>query len=614
MNEIKIFVTHTPDANHIRPQTPLFYHVMGGSVFQQGPFPKGMLRDDRGEHISDRNRRYCELTTQYWAWKNVKADIYGFCHYRRYFSFASELLPEAACGSIVWPYLDKKARRALCMEEQSIRDKVGQYDFLIAKAVPVQAMYAKNVYDHYQRAPGLHIQDLELFCKILAEKYPHMRHAAKAYLEGQKFYPCNMFLMKRELFDPYARMLFALLDDYERQKTNDSEWAAHARDSREGLRTPGHLGERFLGIFYEYCKQLGTCRLGELQMALITHTQKPAVRRPSASEIPIVSAANASYVPALFTCLRSLADCADLHRRYHIYLFHTDIGEADQQIFQKELEGGQIRIDFVDVGMWMAGYRLKAKGNISVETYYRFLILDVLKDCPKAIWLDGDVIIRRDVAQLYDLDLDGYLLAAAVDPDFAGQCNGANPDTARYCREVLKLKDPFQYVQAGVLVFHIREMRKKTSVKKLFAMAQQGDYRYSDQDILNIVCEGRIRKLDLAWNMLTDRMHLRYDVIRLAPSDLLDAYEQARKQPYIIHYAGSPKPWEDADADFAREFWTTARDTPYYETLLAGLARSSGQASFAQRASAALVQVVKKLLPPHSRIRWAAGKLYWKLK
>ena len=193
MNEIKIFVTHSPNANSIRPQIPFFDHITAGSVFQQGPLPKGMLRDNSGTHISEKNKSCCELTTQYWAWKNVTADHYGFCHYRRYFSFSPELLPEAGCGSIVLPYLDKKARKMLCLEEKDIRAHVEQYDFLIAKAVPTEALYAKNVYEHYRQAPGLHVEDLDLFCQILYEKYPHMQKAAKAYLNGARFYPCLLY-------------------------------------------------------------------------------------------------------------------------------------------------------------------------------------------------------------------------------------------------------------------------------------------------------------------------------------------------------------------------------------------------------------------------------------
>ncbi len=121
------------------------------------------------------------------------------------------------------------------------------------------------------------MEDLDLFCKILYEKYPHMQNAAEAYLKGDRFYPCNMFLMKRELFDWYCGMLFGLLEAYEQQA---KKRPGKTRYSREGCRTPGHLGERFLGMFYEYIRQLGTYQTKELQMALVMHTQKPAVRKP----------------------------------------------------------------------------------------------------------------------------------------------------------------------------------------------------------------------------------------------------------------------------------------------------------------------------------------------
>ena len=48
---------------------------------------KNTIGDDSGDNISRLNRNFCEMTVQYWAWKNFDAvgnpDFIGFMQYRR---------------------------------------------------------------------------------------------------------------------------------------------------------------------------------------------------------------------------------------------------------------------------------------------------------------------------------------------------------------------------------------------------------------------------------------------------------------------------------------------------------------------------------------------------
>ena len=607
MRDIKIFVTHTPNSNNRQIcGNALLHNVMAGAEYHKGDLPDGMYADNQGDNISLKNKSYCELTTQYWAWKNIDADYYGFFHYRRFLSF-NEMYraEESKWQTIEYDYLGEKEKKELCLNESDMRRMIQNYDFIIAKPIDVTRFQCRSVSDHYRRAEELYGKDLDLFVDLIKEKYPFLYDAVIHSLDDKWFYPCNMFIMRKELFQEYSYMLFELLEEFETR----CDMSNYSRESR---RTPGHLGERFAGIYYRYLKEQGKYHLTHTQVALVRHVEKEDVDvlLSDTEVIPVVLAADQKYVPILYCCIQSIVENVSPDRNYCIFIFHKDIQLDSQEMFQKHLTAENVSIVFVNVERMVHGYALEAKEHITTETFYRFLILDILGNYDKVVYLDSDMIVCRDVAELYDTDIGNHLIAATRDPDFSGQCNRKKSDMRVYCSKTLGLKNPFRYFQAGTLVFNVRKLRKVTTVKKLFEMADTGIYRFSDQDILNIVCRGRVKYLDMSWNVMFDCNHKRRDtVIRYAPYWIMDEYEEARIHPYIIHYAGFMKPWMRPGEDFGYVFWEVARRTPYYEQILAWTEHSVEMRAVKL---ANTRKILKRVLKPGSKTRVVLGKAYWR--
>lgn len=228
--------THKP----YRLLPPLATAVQGGAALH--PHVEGTRPDiGAGGSISDKNPAYCELTVQYYAWKNVEADYYGFCHYRRFFGFGARTRrPYLALGRLG----EKKARRLLSAPEEITARIAGECWDVIA--VRPEDM-GESVREQYEGSAHCYGEDLSLFEQLLCQMHPHLAKHADAYLSQQKQYFCNMFIMRREIFFDYCEHLFPLLEEFDRHKIPHGDFQSD--------RTDGYLAERFFGIYLSYLRE-----------------------------------------------------------------------------------------------------------------------------------------------------------------------------------------------------------------------------------------------------------------------------------------------------------------------------------------------------------------------
>ncbi len=579
------------------------------------------FHDDDGENISDKNPMYCELTTQYWAWKNVDTEYYGFCHYRRYFNFSNTVYEENPYGEIMDDYIDADAVAKYGLDDRTITDAVQGYDVITTRYGNLKEIIEKHGTPKavWEAAPKLIDEDLHRMYDILCAMHPDYKQDAIAFLNGNRSCFCNMFIMKKEIFFDYCEWLFPLLEQFE--KCTDM-----THYSKEALRTPGHLAERLLNIYLMHHKRISSgWKTKELQCVHFTNPEPEEKLSPldvdvaSSSIVPVVFAADDNYVPQLTTTIYSAMVNASSDRFYDVVVLQRNIAWDKQErlrtFFSQRFPNMQLR--FTNVDRQVAGVKLTTNNeHISVETYYRFLIQQVLPFYNKVLYLDSDIVINGDIAELFDTELGDNLLAAVHDIDFLGNLNVKHGLRMKYAKSVLKMHDPYSYFQAGVLVLNTRAMREQYTIEEWLTYASNPEYIYNDQDVLNAHCEGKVVFLDWDWNVMHDCGGRVANVFSYAPNYAYDAYMDSRNHPKIIHYAGYEKPWVNPDCDFASIYWRYARETPFYERLLKKVVKANATepsvgGSKTQRHERAIGEdnklrtIVDPLLPLGSRRREA---------
>lgn len=231
---IKLYVCCHKAGSWITP--PLGEYIQCGAA-KNARIP-GILHDDDGVNISEKNPEYCELTAHYYAWKNVRADYYGFCHYRRFFGMNESRYPYISVGRA------EGCKKYLGTEAEWIR--LISNNEIIA---PYAEDMGSTVRDHYEGSAHHYTKDLDLFLGIIKELHPDFSRYADEYLEQDKQYFCNMFIMDRTHFMEYCEMLFSVLDEFDRKKK--------LHGSFQDDRTDGYLGELFTGMYICFCRANG---------------------------------------------------------------------------------------------------------------------------------------------------------------------------------------------------------------------------------------------------------------------------------------------------------------------------------------------------------------------
>lgn len=256
------------------------------------------------------------------------------------------------------------------------------------------------------------------------------------------------------------------------------------------------------------------------------------------------------------------------------FLFTSDVSETD---FYKICKVKKIRkCEIVNISMEkylhyfsscdVSTFKLQ---YISLATYYRLLMFKILPDdVDKCFYVDGDMIIDRDLSQAYE-SLTNDKLAAVVMEVLAMSDYKNTLHHLSTINDFTKfVKEPFEYpyFNAGFFAVNINKARRlKIFEQCLDFLKRYPNPPFADQDVLNAILGQKYHEnliwLNPKYNVFCD---VGYSEQFSSSRYSADEIKQAFDNPAIYHYAGANKPWINRNVlNFYKTWWKYCKISPF---------------------------------------------------
>lgn len=629
--DIKIFVSHRIDLESKIVDNPYFIPVRCGAIFDPKENPQ-LLGDDTGDNISERRMSFNELTVIYWAWKNIKADYYGLCHYRRYFSFLDRDLPGFSLKHGIMKSMSTTTLgKCGLLNKENMEEQLKRLDGVIPyfynlKDVP--DFENKSIKDAWFKAhPSyLRAEHFELLRKLVEKHSPEYLSSADQILSGKNFCGFNCFILKKDIFYKLCEFMFPIIFEFA-ESINEEHF------SEFGHRAPAYLGEWLTTIFFNKVKQ--ERKLEEHQLIFFNDTSayKPLKPAFETGNIPVVLTATDFKRDILGVQLQSIIENAREDNNYDIIVLNrSEDGNKFGAYLKKEannslkaqLQGKNnfslrfynpceelLELDYTEFGQ-----------DNREEEWYPLLLPWIFKEYNRIIALQPSVIVNHDVAELYQEDLQGKVVGATRDFFFAIRMNNYQGGVPQEQKQRLKGLDLYRFASTEVLLMDLQRLRENLEPQQIISQVKAKGFPVVTQEGFNYIYSQYIALLPQHWNRRgVFSPEYFYWMEESIPKEI---YQKDNKQDWILNLKGPENQWLLPETKGMKLFWSYARHTEFYEGLFLSL--NGGITSEIPKSGIRALtdellpkgsrrrEFVKKLIPRGSR-RWNFCKwLYFKLK
>ena len=242
---------------------------------------------------------------------------------------------------------------------------------------------------------------------------------------------------------------------------------------------------------------------------------------------------NNNSIDLLYIALFSLLENSDNNTIYNIYIQHKNSFLESSKKFLCNLERKFFNcfIHFINM---KRDFKNAFRNHMDISTYYRIKLPTLCPDINRIIHLDADVIVLKDLLELFSLNFEKNYILGRLDA-ITSELDSLGVHTNTY-------------INAGILLMDLYNLRKYNYVEKFMNyINSHNNYKYlwhHAQTTINYICHDKIGILKPRYHMwpFNSEEHLIIinNVFRKKYNEaefIKDFYN-----PFIVHFPGSFKP------------------------------------------------------------------------
>lgn len=250
--------------------------------------------------------------------------------------------------------------------------------------------------------------------------------------------------------------------------------------------------------------------------------------------INVCFAIDNNYAEHCAAVIGSILDHSDSH--FNFYILNSGIKRGKKIKFENLKNFKEFKLTFVDFNLddFKRCY-VPPNSHFRLSNYFRLKIPSLLSSLEKVIYLDSDVIVNKDLRELWDISFDEHYVLGCKSMTYKKNC------------ERLNLQKDAPYINSGVLVLNLEKMRISGIEEKFFQCISENPtiMQNVDQDVINLVLlklKNGIKQIVQNWNT-----EVRTDI----PFE--EEYLGIIRNPFIIHFITNDKPWNEDTKQLYKE-------------------------------------------------------------